>query len=210
MKNANTNELIIEKARKLFFSYGLKSVSMDDIANEVGISKKAIYEFFDGKNALVDAVVNEIIQSHKKLFESSRSTSKDAIDEVVKQDQGFSSICNGIKPSFFYQLENFFPDVWHALDEYKLKMYKDIIENLGWGQNERIYREDIDVKLIADLRLHQLINLLKPQVLTDLNVRIKQLADEFTLLYLHSIATEKGKELIDKYLNGNGLHDRHS
>lgn len=206
MKNANTNELIIEKARKLFFSYGLKSVSMDDIANEVGISKKAIYEFFDDKNALVDAVVNEIIQSHEKLFESSRSTSKDAIDEVIKQDQGLSSICNGIKPSFFYQLENFFPDVWQALDEYKLKMYKNIIENLARGQNERIYRKDIDEKLIADLRLHQLINLLKPQLLTDLNVRIKQLADEFTLLYLHSIATEKGKELIDKYLNENGFH----
>lgn len=206
MKNANTNELIIEKARKLFFSYGLKSVSMDDIANEMGIPKKAIYKFFDDKNALVDAVVNEIIQSHKKLFESSRSTSKDAIDEVIKQDQGLSSICNGIKPSFFYQLENFFPDVWQVLDEYKLKMYKNIIENLGRGQNERIYRKDIDLKLIADLRLHQLVNLLKPQVLTDLNVRIKQLADEFTLLYLHSIATEKGKELIDKYLNENGLH----
>jgi AcrR family transcriptional regulator len=201
MKDNNTSELIKEKARKLFFAYGLKSVSMDDIANQCGISKKSIYQFFEDKNDIVDAVVDDLIRSHDHLFKTAQSTAKDAIDEVLKQDAGFSLVCEGIRPSFLYELENSFPDSWDTLEQYKLKIQKHIIDNIYRGKEEGLYRENINTKLNSDLRLHQEVNLLKPSVLTSLNLSVKQLADEFTGLYLHAICTEKGKKLLEKYLN---------
>jgi AcrR family transcriptional regulator len=201
MKDNNISEVIKEKARKLFFSYGLKSVSMDEIANQCGISKKTIYQFFEDKNDIVDAVVDDLIRSHDHLFKTAHSTANDAIDEVLKQNVGFSSVCEGIRPSFLYDLENSFPDSWDTLEQYKLKIQKHIIENLHRGKEEGLYRENINIKLNSDLRLHQEVNLLKPNILTSLNLSVKQLADEFTGLYLHAICTEKGKKLLEKYLN---------
>jgi AcrR family transcriptional regulator len=201
MKDNNISELIKEKARKLFFSYGLKSVSMDEIANQCGISKKTIYQFFEDKNDIVDAVVDDLIRSHDHLFKTAHSTANDAIDEVLKQNVGFSSVCEGIRPSFLYELENSFPDSWDTLEQYKLKIQKHIIDNLHRGKKEGLYRENINIKLNSDLRLHQEVNLLKPNLLTSLNLNVKQLADEFTGLYLHAICTEKGKKLLEKYLN---------
>ena len=201
MKNNNTNRLIKEKSKALFFSYGLKSVSMNDIAQLSGISKKTIYQSFDDKNALVYAVVNDLIRSHEDVFKIAQATAKDAIDEVIKQDTAFSSVCTGLRPSFFYELENFFPDVWEVLQQYKLKIHKGIIVNLRRGQEKGDYREDIDRKLISDLRLHQLVNVLKPEFLTSFDLSVKQLADQFTMLYLRAITTEKGKKLLDRYLN---------
>src|SRR4249920_3091839 len=85
MKN-NIKESIKEKARELFFSYGIKSVSMDDIAKMAGVSKRTIYEFFEDKNELVNEIVQDLVRSYSDLFRSSQSTAQNAIDEVIKQD----------------------------------------------------------------------------------------------------------------------------
>jgi AcrR family transcriptional regulator len=208
MTNNNTYHLIKQKARELFFSYGLKSVSMDDIAKQSGISKRTIYQFFEDKKNIVDAVVSELIQVHEQLFKTAHSTSGDAIDEVLKQEAVLSQICKGLRPSFFLELENFFPDTWDELEQYKQKIYKGIIENLHRGKQEGLYRQDIDVKLISDLRLHQLINILRPELLTSLHLGSKNLAGQFTSLYLNAITTEKGKKILEQYLSKNSQPGR--
>jgi AcrR family transcriptional regulator len=203
MKNNNTSELIKEKARELFFCYGLKSVSMEDIAKQSGISKRTIYEFFDDKHAIVHAVVDQLIGSHQELLKKVQLTVHDAIDEVLRQDASFSMVCKGVRPAFFYELENFFPDIWEEMEQYKLKIYKAIADNLRKGQAEGLYRDDIDRKLVSDLRLHQLMNVMKPGLLTSFDLSVEQLATQYTILYLHSIITEKGKRLFDNYLSEN-------
>lgn len=189
MKN-DTRELIKEKASKLFFSYGLKSISMDDIANELGISKKTIYQFFDDKKSLVHEVVGDLIRSHNQLFETSRLQAHNAIDEVLKQDSGGPIICKNLRLTFFIDLEKLFPEVWKELEQYKLKAHKAITDNLRRGREEGFYRDDINLTLNSDLRLEQLINILKPE-----------LVHQVTVLYLRSITTDKGRKLLNKYLN---------
>jgi AcrR family transcriptional regulator len=203
MKNNNISELIKEKARKLFFSYGLKSVSMEDIAQQSGISKRTIYEFFDDKHAIVYAVVAELIRSHQQILTTVQSTVHDAIEEVLKQDAALSMVFKHVRPAFFYELENLFSDIWEEVEQHKRKICKAIIDNLRKGQGQGLYREDIDRKLISDLRLHQLVNVMKPELLTSFDLSVEQLAAQFTILYLHSITTEKGKKIFDNYLSEN-------
>ena len=197
----NIKELIKEKAEELFFSYGIKSVSMDDIAKKAGVSKRTIYEFFEDKNELVNEIVQDLVRSYSDLFRSSQSTAEDAIDEVIKQDDELLGIWAKIQPGFFFELERTFPETSEQLEQYKLIIRKGIMSNLRRGKEGGNYREDIDIALVSDLRFHQLMNVMKPQLLTSHELNITQLAREFTVLYLHAITTENGKKLLYKYLN---------
>ena len=203
MKN-NIKELIIEKAKDLFFSYGLKSVSMDDIAKKAGVSKRTIYEFIEDKNELVNEIVQNLMRSYGKLFRSSQSPAEDAINEAIKQDDELLEIWTKIRPGFFFELKRTFPEISEQLEQYKLFILKGIIVNLRRGKEEGNYRADIDIALVSDLRFHQLMNVMTPKLLTSHEINITQLTREFTVLYLHAITTEKGKKLLDKYFNKRG------
>src|SRR5690242_20208157 len=100
MKDSNTSELIKEKARTLFFSHGPTNVSMDDIAKQSGVSKKTIYQFFNNKKAVVWAVAEDLIRSHEQQLTEAQATAHDALDEVFRQDAGYSEACKGLRPSF--------------------------------------------------------------------------------------------------------------
>ena len=148
MKHRNTAELIKQKSRHLFFKYGLKSVSMEDIAKDCGISKKTIYEFYKNKHAIVDSIIDELIQTHRQLFEKIRLNAENAIDEVLKQDAGVSHVCIGIRPSFLSELEDLFTDAWKKLEHYKIDIHKGIVDNLERGKREALYMENIDINII--------------------------------------------------------------
>jgi AcrR family transcriptional regulator len=199
MKNQQLDERIKEKAKQLFFTYGLKSVSMDDIASLSGISKKSIYQCFEDKRALVHSIVDDLIRSHERLFEMSRATAQDAVEEVIKQDAEPLEILTAIRQSFFYDLQKFFPEVWEEIELYKKWLLKSIIRNLEWGKREGFYRKDIDAIFISDLRLSQLVYCLQSQLVMTQKWDLQRLLLEFTRLYLHSITTENGKKLLYIY-----------
>jgi AcrR family transcriptional regulator len=198
--NDNLKEQVKEKAAELFFQYGPRHVSMDEIAESSGISKKTLYQMFQSKTDIVQEVVDSLIQSHEQLFETLRLSANDAIDEVLKQDAGLTSVCKSLRPRFFYELEIFFPGIWNQLEEYKLKVHRGIEVNLRRGKEEQLYREDLNIHVISDLRLQQVANLLRPHILTNLSLNLRELVDEITLLYLRSISTEKGRKQLQTYI----------
>lgn len=200
MKAGNTSEQIKENAKELFFSYGLKSVSMDDLAKQSGISKKTIYQFYEDKDVLVHAVVNDLIQLHERLFNTYQSIAKDAIDEVITMDTRLFGLWTDIRPNFYYEVKKFFPDAWLELEYYSLKMRNLIIENLEKGKKEGLFRNEINVVLVAELRIYQLTNLLRSKFVTTQKMSTNQLVKELVILYLQSIVTDKGKALLANYI----------
>ncbi len=193
--------LIIQKAKDLFFNYGLKSVSMDDLAKVAGISKKTIYQEFSDKNQLVNYIVDDLLAQHHKAFNESRTLSKDAVEEVVKQSLHLFDTWASVNPGFYYELEKFFPAAWFKLEQHKNKvLLPGIIENLRRGKAEKNYREELDVAFTADLRIIQLNNALYQNVFSGRRMSTSVLIMNLTSFYLHGITTEKGKKLISKYI----------
>jgi TetR/AcrR family transcriptional regulator, cholesterol catabolism regulator len=199
--NSNLREDIKQKAKELFLKYGPRNVSMDDIADGLGTSKKTVYHLFQNKHAIVQEVVDDLVRAHNQLFENCRRESNDAIDEILKQEDGLSETCRSVRPSFFDELEKYFPDTWKQLQSYKLKVYRSIEDNLRRGKDEGLYLEDLNLPVIADMRLQQVVNILRPEALTNISLNIRELIDEFTLFYLRAISTEKGRKQIRKYLD---------
>jgi AcrR family transcriptional regulator len=194
-------KLITDKARELFSMYGLKSVSMDDLAKTAGISKKTIYQYFSDKTQLVDTVVDTMIHSNQDRFLTCNNTARDAIDEVVKQTKTASITLSTIRLRFFHELERSFPLAWKRVVQYKQKtILPVIIRNLNRGIAENLYRPDINVPFVAEIRLQQLITALNPESFTDRKTDFFQLMNDLTAFYLHGIATEKGKKIISNYI----------
>lgn len=195
--------LIINKAKALFFSYGIKSVSMDDLARVSGLSKKTIYQFFADKQQLVNRVVDDLLVRHRQALSAGRE-SRNPVEEIVHQSGSPFQAFVDISGSFFHELEKFFPSIWKKLVDHRDEVLRPAIaRNLQRGMEEAYFREDLNVNLTASIRLQQLSTALNPRNLTGSRYSSRQLMQDLTSFYLHGIATAKGKKMIYKYLNRN-------
>ena len=173
---------------------------MDDLARLCGVSKKTIYQYYEDKDVLVHAVVMDHIELHERLLGSSQSIANEAIDEVIMWDTQLFGIWTNIHHRFFCEVRKYYPEAWLELEDYSLKMRNFIIGNLERGKKEGLYRNDINIVFIAELRIQQHICLLRSQFPTTQKLSTDRLAKEITILHLRSITTEKGKLLIDNYI----------
>ena len=195
---------LVTKARNLFFSYGLKSVSMDDLARMSCTSKKTIYQHVADKNELVDRVVEDLIRSHKEAMDQSGEAAKDAVHELVLKSRVPFVTLASINWNFFYELEKFFPAAWQKLIAHRQQvMLPSIIKNLQRGVAEGLYREGLDTQFTALIRLQQIATALNPKDFTQTTTDALKLMNSLTEFYLHGIVTTKGKRLINTYLKNN-------
>jgi len=195
---------LVTKARNLFFSYGLKSVSMDDLARMSCTSKKTIYQHVADKNELVDRVVEDLIRCHKEAMDQSGEAAKDAVHELVLKSRVPFVTLASINWNFFYELEKFFPAAWQKLIAHRQQvMLPSIIKNLQRGVAEGLYREDLDTQFAALIRLQQITTALNPKDFTQTTTDALKLMNSLTEFYLHGIVTTKGKRLINTYLKNN-------
>lgn len=188
-------ELIINKARDLFFSYGLKNVSMDDLARKSGTSKKTIYQLVADKNELVDKVVDDLVRCHSAALARSSAEARNAVEEVMLRGHVPFITLASVNWNFFYELEKFFPVAWDKLVIYRQQvMLPAIVQNLKRGVEEGYYREGLDAGFVANIRLQQITTALNPKGFPGQNTTTHKLMNDLTEFYLHAITTTKGKK----------------
>lgn len=195
-----TRERILIAARELFFKYGIKSITMDDFAKHLGISKKTIYQFFANKDEIVNTLTKEHLVEHRCQFEESAKSSKNAIEEIMEMMKHTSVIFTQMNPNVFYDMQKYHPESWGYFKDFKDQCIMGAVEeNLQKGIQQHLYRKDIDVKIMAKLRIEQVEMAMNPAVFSPdvFNLSIVQVAllDHF----LHGITTLKGHKLINKY-----------
>jgi len=150
---------------------------------------------------LVGRFVDELIQCHSHLSIECQVSAKDAVDEVLQQAGKSFDTWATVNQTFFFELEKSFPEAWQKLEQYKHKVFAPgIKKNLQRGMEEKVYRDDLNVLLTTDIRLHQLTTALQPAAFSKHRMSVSQLVGELTTFYLHGITTAKGKKLLYKYL----------
>jgi len=193
-------ERILNKAHELFMRYGIRSVSMDEIANHLGMSKKTIYQFYADKDALVDDVIDIEINLNQTECLAHRQRSENAIHEIFISVDMVEEMLTKMNPAVIYDLEKYHPRAFRKFTEHKNKfLYTLIRENLDWGKKEELYREEIQSDIIARFRLVSVFIVFNPEFFPLGKHNLPALIIEITDNFLFGLATPKGQKLIHKY-----------
>src|SRR6478672_2102667 len=147
MSEIGNKERIQQKANDLFMQYGLRSVSMDDIANSLGISKKTIYLYYADKDEPVNEVVGSIIKKNQATCDVDRQSAENAIHEIFLAIELVKELFRSMNPSLLYDMQKYYPASFKMFLAHKNDYLFGIIKaNLLRGVSEELYREDIDVE----------------------------------------------------------------
>lgn len=198
---AQSRSQLIDAATTLFFKYGIKSISMDDIAKKMGISKKTIYNIINTKSELIKASISSVIEEEHNEIENISATAINAIDEMVLIARQSIKTLNTIKPTLMYDLQKYHKHIWQLVEDEHLSYVGHIIEeNVRRGLNEGFYRNDIQPPIIARLYLG-----LAAQVITVENNtsntmgHLSEIYESMILYHLHGIMNDQGKKEFIKY-----------
>jgi len=188
------------KAADLFCRYGIRTITMDEIASQLGISKKTIYQFFTDKDDMVSAVIEQEIQRNEMECGNFREAAIDAVHQIFLALQSLEEMLKYTNPLMLYDLEKHHPASFQKLREYKYRfLYQVILENLEWGVGTDLYRPDIDKDIVAKARIEAAFLVFNPDVFPHSRYRISEVNFELAMLFLHGVATDKGKQLIESY-----------
>jgi AcrR family transcriptional regulator len=197
---ANVKVRIRDKARELFLRYGVRSVSMDDIATSLAMSKKTIYQYFADKNELVDEVVNDEVNNMQvECLEDSRKAN-DAIEEIFITVDRIVEQFRNMNPVIIYDLEKFHVRAYQRFMEYKNKFLLQIIRrNLEWGVREGLYRPEINIDVLAKFRLESMMIPFNMDLYPPSKYQLADVSRETIEHFVFGVASLKGYKLILKH-----------
>ncbi len=200
MTDTDTANRIKQKAHDLVMQYGIRSVSMDDIAGALGISKKTIYQYFSDKDELVEAVIADKIKYNQDCCLQDRASASDAVHEVFLAIEMMQEMFQNMNPSVIYDMEKFHPKAFARFTQHKYNfLYKIIKENIERGIREEMYRPEIDVDVIVKARLENMMLSFNLQLFPKNKYSLVQVETQLTEHFLFGLASQKGHKLILKY-----------
>lgn len=196
----DVKQRIIEQSRILFFRLGIRSVSMDDIASHMGISKKTIYQHFTDKDELVESIVLAETNRMKHDCTNLCNTADNAVHEIFKTMEMVVEQFKNINAVVLYDMQKYHFSAFEKFMQYRNNFLINIIaNNLEKGVIEGNYRQDINIDVLSKFRLESMmlafnIVAFPPE---------KYNAAEVTLImienFLYGVSTEKGFKKIEEY-----------
>ena len=174
---------------------------MDEIALQMGVSKKTIYQSFSDKNELVDEVVADLLTSNKNCCIASINQSENAIHEVLLMMEAMKDMMTSISPSFVFDIQRGHPSSFKKFDDFKSSFIFEILKaNIERGKREELYRQEVNTEVISKFRLNTMMLIYNEEVFPRNQYTISELQNEMIIYYLYGLVTLKGFELITKYL----------
>ena len=197
-------QTILQKAGEVFLKYGFKSITMDDIANELAISKKTIYKFFKNKQELVEETVSLVHETmHKEIF-CICDKGYNAIEENFEIKNMFKNMFKNSDDSPMFQLEKYYPETYSKIMINEFAMFKDcILTNLKKGIQEKLYRADIDEELITKFYFSLAMSVHNSNLHTYNKNTLNKLETNVLEYHTRAIATLKGLKILEEQLEKN-------
>jgi len=193
-------ERILVKAEELFMQFGIRSVSMDDIANHLGMSKKTLYQYFADKDELVEAVVIDHTQEIQSDCMNCRVDAKDAIHEIFITMERIMEEFSNMNPMLLYDMEKFHYKAYQRFRDHKDKfLLKMVQENIEWGIKEELYRADINIDVLSKFRIESMMIPFNVSVFPPGKYNLATLSGIIIQNFIYGLATLKGHKLIQKY-----------
>src|SRR5687768_17505189 len=191
---------ILQKAHELFYRFGVRSVSMDDIAVPLGMSKKTLYLYYADKEALVGEVFLTVMEQNRSHCLHDVMVAENAIHEVFLAFDRVQEMFATMNPSILFELQKYHPRVFSKFNKFKHEFLYNIIKsNLERGIAEELYRDDMDTDVITRFRLHSIMLAFNAEVYMADPSKMVHIERQLLEHFLYGVATAKGVKLILKY-----------
>jgi AcrR family transcriptional regulator len=186
---------VIEKSTALFFKYGIRSVSMDELARHLGMSKKTIYQYFENKDDLVQQTVMAFLEQDLAMFHDIRNRSSNSIEELLLLVRNMLQVLRKISPSVIYDLQKYHRSAWEEMENFRKEhVYYLIRENVERGQANGIYRAEIDADMAARFHMALSLAIVNDDLFPTKLYPKEKLVQELIHHSLHSWMTDKGRQ----------------
>jgi AcrR family transcriptional regulator len=206
MEEHSTKEKILAGVETLFMKYGIRSVSMDDIARHLGISKKTLYQHFADKDELVMHMSQLHLDRDLQEYSHIASTSKNAVEELNRISHCLKRDFEDMNPSLLFDLQKYHPRAWGLWQDFKEKFIKEsVVRNIRQGQQEGYFRAEINPEIIAVMRVLLIEASFNDQIFSKDKFNFVEVQIHMFDFFVHGLCTEKGWKLFlknkEKYKN---------
>lgn len=193
-------ERIIESATELFYRFGIKSITMDDVAKHLAMSKKTLYQHFRDKTEMVRKCCEHDLEKRQCMFKEIAEQAADPIGELMQLMKHMESMFSRVNPHLFYDMKKYYPEVWKVYRDFKEKNMMEMIEeNFRKGIEIGLYRNDINVAILARLRMEEVEMGFNPEFYPPEKFTVAKVQLALFDHFMHGITTLKGHKLINKY-----------
>ncbi len=193
---------ILARTFELYYKYAIKSVTMDDVARELGISKKTLYQHVTNKLELVEMVVRSEMEKAAQRHKNIQQMNLNAIEELFEVSKIMNEHLKKHNPALFYDLKKYYPKLYHEIKQNKReKTYEAVLRNLKKGISEGLYRKEIKAEIIAKLYVSRLEQSYEESIFSLEEITSIEVFNEILIYHLHGICNEKGLEILKGNLN---------
>lgn len=197
-------EKIIHKSSELFLTLGFKSVTMDDIANAMGISKKTIYVHFSNKTKLVEAVTFHLFDSICDGIDGICENANNPIEELYSIKMYVMHHLKNEKTSPIFQLKKYYPQIHKQLKFKQFeKMHTSVEESLQQGVDSGVFRDTIDVDFISRMYFTGMTGIKEELFFPRDRYPMDYLMESYLEYHLRAIVTEKGFKILNQFITKN-------
>lgn len=197
---------ILTHSKELFLTHGFKSVTMDDISSELGMSKKTLYSHFKNKETLVDAVSMNIYDSICHGIDHICEHSENPIQELYDVKKWVMNVLKGDKTSPIYQLQKYYPKTHRKIQMMQFDFMQNCINaNIERGVSQGLYRDNLDVGFISRIYFVGIQGIKDLQLFPSDQFPVMDLYTQYLEYHIRGIVTPSGRKILNEIINSN--HD---
>lgn len=188
---------IVEAAYHLFIKFGIRSVTMDDVARELSVSKKTLYRCFNDKDELVRITIARHIAHMNASIEQIQQLEEDPIIQIVNVADFVVQFKKEINPAVLYDLRKYHPETYVLLTEHRDNAaYINIKHNIESGMSKGYFRADLDVEVITRIWVFMVFALFENEIFSGCEISFERAYREMVGYHLYGITTKAGRDRI--------------
>jgi DNA-binding XRE family transcriptional regulator len=193
--------IILETSNELFLNLGFKSVTMDEIAKKMGVSKKTIYKYFKNKTELVAAVTDYMFDTVSCGIEGICALQMNPIEEIFSIKKLVMKHLKDEKSSPQYQLQKYYPKIYASLTQKQFHiMQVCVVNNLKQGIEKGLYRTHIDLEFISRIYFNGMVGIKNKDLFPLTDYSMNTLMNHYLEYHLRGITTAKGLQELNNQL----------
>ncbi len=192
---------IIEQIEDKLFKEGFYKTTMDDVASELGMSKKTIYKFFPSKDDLVMAIAKHFMNGMKNKILPALNSDKNAIEKLAGLINILAKASEKISPKRMDEIRRYFPNLWNEIDRFRTEMmFGNITKVIDQGKKEGLFI-DYPTNIVMNVLVASVRNIVNPDFILNNNFSIIEAARYAFRIIIGGIVTDKGKKIFNQTIN---------